>query len=295
MKDRYLADNTRAVMERYNFTASKRFGQNFIKDRSVLEDIVTASGISKEDIVLEIGPGIGVLTEFLAEAAGRVYAVEVDRGLIPVLQDTLKDYKNVELINEDIMKTDIAALTGGESFRVVANLPYYITTPIVMSLLESGLHCRSLTVMVQKEVGERMTASPGTKDYGALTLAVGYRTKAAIVRKVPAGCFIPAPKVDSVVVHMDVFEEPPLKAGDEKLLFTVIRGAFNQRRKTLLNALSGHRELGLSRDIIREAIEKNGEKPAVRGEELSIEQFIRLSDTLRDLKHWQDVGADANL
>lgn len=285
MKDRYLADNTRAVMERYNFTASKRFGQNFIKDRSVLEDIVTASGISKEDIVLEIGPGIGVLTEFLAEAAGRVYAVEVDRGLIPVLQDTLKDYKNVELINEDIMKTDIAALTGGESFRVVANLPYYITTPIVMSLLESGLHCRSLTVMVQKEVGERMTASPGTKDYGALTLAVGYRTKAAIVRKVPAGCFIPAPKVDSVVVHMDVFEEPPLKAGDEKLLFTVIRGAFNQRRKTLLNALSGHRELGLSRDIIREAIEKNGEKPAVRGEELSIEQFIRLSDTLRDLKY----------
>ena len=276
MKDRYLADNTRAVMERYNFTASKRFGQNFIKDRSVLEDIVTASGISKEDIVLEIGPGIGVLTEFLAEAAGRVYAVEVDRGLIPVLPD-------------------IAALTGGESFRVVANLPYYITTPIVMSLLESGLHCRSLTVMVQKEVGERMTASPGTKDYGALTLAVGYRTKAAIVRKVPAGCFIPAPKVDSVVVHMDVFEEPPLKAGDEKLLFTVIRGAFNQRRKTLLNALSGHRELGLSRDIIREAIEKNGEKPAVRGEELSIEQFIRLSDTLRDLNHQQDVGADANL
>ncbi|MBQ4482425.1 MAG: 16S rRNA (adenine(1518)-N(6)/adenine(1519)-N(6))-dimethyltransferase RsmA [Lachnospiraceae bacterium] len=295
MKDRYLADNTRAVMERYNFTASKRFGQNFIKDRSVLEDIVTASKISKEDIVLEIGPGIGVLTEFLSEAAGRVYAVEVDRGLIPILQETLKDCENVELVNEDIMKTDITALTGGAPFRVVANLPYYITTPIVMSLLESDLNCRSLTVMVQKEVGERMTASPKTKDYGALTLAVGYRTKAAIVRKVPAGCFIPAPKVDSVVVHMDVYEEPPLKAEDEKFLFSVIRGAFNQRRKTLLNALSGHKELGLSREMIKEAIEKAGEKPAVRGEELSLEQFTKLSDILYHLKDRQDVGADVIL
>lgn len=284
MKDRYLADNTKAVMERYGFTASKRFGQNFIKDRTVLEDIVTASRISGEDTVVEIGPGIGVLTEFLAEAAARVYAVEVDRNLIPILQETLADCSNVEIVNEDIMKTDIRSLTGGRSFRVVANLPYYITTPIIMSLLESDLPCRSLTVMVQKEVGERMTASPGTKEYGALTLAVKYRTQAYIARKVPAGCFIPAPKVDSVVIHMDVYEEPPRKAEDEKFLFSVIRGAFNQRRKTLLNALSGYKELSLSKDIIKQAIEEAGEKPSVRGEELSLEQFIRLSDLLMKLR-----------
>lgn len=285
MNTGYLVDNTKAVMDRYGFTASKRFGQNFIKDRTVLEDIVKASGLTKDEAAVEIGPGVGVLTEFLAEAAGRVYAVEVDRKLIPILQETLGRYDNIELINQDIMKTDIASLTAGRPFRIVANLPYYITTPIIMSLLESRVPCRSLTVMVQKEVGERMTAKPESKSYGALTLAVNYYTKAEIVRKVPAGCFIPAPKVDSVVVHMDVYDTPPVWVKNEKLLFALIRGAFNQRRKTLVNALNGYAGLDLNKEQIADAIVSSGKKPTVRGEELSLGEFAALSDIITDIKY----------
>lgn len=280
MTERSLADNTRAVIDRYGFSASKRFGQNFIKDNRVLEDIVEASCLTKEESVVEIGPGLGALTEVLSEAADQVYAVEVDRKLIPILEETLKGRDNIHIINQDIMKTDVKALTEGRPFRIVANLPYYITTPIIMSLLENRVPCRSITVMVQKEVGERMVAQPGNKDYGALTLAVGYYTKAAIVRKVPSSCFIPAPKVDSVVVHMDVLQKPPVEVEDEELLFSLIRGAFNQRRKTLLNALSGYPALDLDKEVIRKAIADIGEKPTVRGEELSLRRFADLAGAL---------------
>lgn len=280
MTERSLADNTRAVIDRYGFSASKRFGQNFIKDNRVLEDIVEASCLTKEESVVEIGPGLGSLTEVLSEAADQVYAVEVDRKLIPILEETLKGRDNIHIINQDIMKTDVKALTDGRPFRIVANLPYYITTPIIMSLLENRVPCRSITVMVQKEVGERMVAQPGNKDYGALTLAVGYYTKAAIVRKVPSSCFIPAPKVDSVVVHMDVLQKPTVEVEDEELLFSLIRGAFNQRRKTLLNALSGYPALDLDKEVIRKAIADIGEKPTVRGEELSLRRFADLAGAL---------------
>ncbi len=280
MNGDYLVDNTKAVMNKYGFTASKRFGQNFIRDRKVLEDIVTASGIDKSESAVEIGPGIGVLTEFLAESAKKVYAIEVDRKLIPILQDTLSRYDNVEIINQDIMKTDLTALTDGKPFRIVANLPYYITTPIIMSLLEARVPCKSMTVMVQKEVGERMTASPKNKSYGALTLAVDYYTEAKIVRKVPAGCFIPAPKIDSVVVNMKLRKEPPVEVMDEKLLFSIIRGSFNQRRKTLVNALTGYAGLDIPKDHIMKAIETIGFKPSVRGEELSLKEFAELTNAL---------------
>ena len=275
-----IAGSTKDIMRRHTVTASKRFGQNFLKEPAVLEDIVKASGVSSEDIVVEIGPGIGALTELLAEKARRVIAVEVDRSLIPVLEETLSHCENVEIINQDIMKTDLSALTDGAPFRVVANLPYYITTPIIMSLLESDLPILSVTVMVQKEVGERMVAPPGNKSYGALTLAVEYRTEARIVRNVGKGCFIPEPSVDSVVVHMDVYRERPVEAKDGKLLFRLIRAAFNQRRKTLVNALSGSPDLGFSKDRIREVLEELGEKPTVRGEELSLSRFAALSDAL---------------
>lgn len=282
MKSDKLVDNTGAVLKKYGFSASKRFGQNFITDRSVLEDIVSASDLSKDEAVLEIGPGIGTLTEFLSEAADKVYAVEVDKNLIPILHETLCRYDNVTVINEDIMKTDISSLMGAHPFRIVANLPYYITTPIIMSLLESRIPCKSITVMVQKEVGERMTADPGKKAYGALSLAVKYYTDAAIVRRVPSGSFIPAPKVDSVIVHMKVFEEPPVSVKDEKLLFSLIRGAFNQRRKTLVNALAGYAGLDFSKAEIADALDSIGEKTTVRGEQLSLFRFALLADTLAE-------------
>ncbi len=273
-----VAENTKRIMTEHGFTASKRFGQNFLKEKAVLEDIVRASCVNKDDIAVEIGPGLGSLTEYLAVAAAQVYAVEVDKKLIPVLEDTLSSYDNVKILNADIMKTDLKEVTGDRAFRVIANLPYYITTPIIMSVLESESACKSMTVMVQKEVGDRMTAAPGSKDYGALTLAVAYRARASVVRRVPAGCFYPAPNVDSVVVHMDIYEEKPERAEDERVLFTVIRGAFHQRRKTLVNALSGYPGLDRSKEEILNAVEAIGEKSTVRGEELSLSQFIRLSD-----------------
>jgi 16S rRNA (adenine1518-N6/adenine1519-N6)-dimethyltransferase len=276
-----IAADTHSILKKHGFSASKRFGQNFLKDHSVLEDIVRASGTTREDIVVEIGPGLGTLTEYLAAAAEQVCAIEVDKKLIPILQENLSGLDNVEIINADILKTDLNRITEGKPFRVVANLPYYITTPIIMNLLESDICCRSITVMVQKEVGDRMTAKPRTKDYGALTLAVNYHAKAAIVRKVPAGCFVPAPNVDSAVVHMEIYDEKPVRAKDEKLLFEIIRGAFNQRRKTLVNALAGYAGLTLSKDRILAALEEMGEKATVRGEELSLQKFTELADILR--------------
>ena len=280
MRSKRLVDNTKAVLNKYGITASKRFGQNFVTDPSVLEDIVRASQISKEENALEIGPGLGTLTEFLAERAGKVVAVEVDKSLIPVLKDTLRHYGNIEIINADILKLDILSVMGKEAFRIIANLPYYITTPILMSLLESRIPCRSITVMVQKEVGERMTAVPGSKSYGALTLAVNYYTTASIVRKVPAECFLPQPKVDSVVVHLDIRNDIENRVKNEELMFSLIRGAFNQRRKTLVNALNGYAGLNIPKDRLTEAVQSIGAKPSVRGEELSLDDFSRLADVL---------------
>ncbi len=280
MRSKRLVDNTKAVLNKYGITASKRFGQNFVTDPSVLEDIVRASQISKEENALEIGPGLGTLTEFLAERAGKVVAVEVDKSLIPVLKDTLRHYDNIEIINADILKLDILSVMGKEAFRIIANLPYYITTPILMSLLESRIPCRSITVMVQKEVGERMTAVPGSKSYGALTLAVNYYTTASIVRKVPAECFLPQPKVDSVVVHLDIRNDIENRVKNEELMFSLIRGAFNQRRKNLVNALNGYAGLNIPKDRLTEAVQSIGAKPSVRGEELSLDDFSRLADVL---------------
>ena len=280
MRPGRLAGNTKAVLGKYGFTASKRFGQNFITDVTVLEDIVKASHLKKNENVLEIGPGLGTLTEYLAEAAAKVYAVEVDKKLIPVLKETLDGYDNVEIINEDIMKVDVNSLMTDSPYRIVANLPYYITTPIIMTLLESHIPCRSITVMVQKEVGERMTAEPCNKSYGALTLAVEYYTAASIVREVPARCFIPEPKVDSVIVHMEVYDKPRVEVTDEGLLFSLIRGAFNQRRKTLVNALYGYSGLDMPKDRIKGAIARINVKPAVRGEELTLTQFALLANEL---------------
>ncbi len=282
MRSERLVDNTKAILSRYGFTASKRFGQNFITDRTVLEDIVRVSRLTKEEDVLEIGPGLGTLTEYLAESAGRVCAVEADKKLIPVLKETLSRYDNIEIINGDILKTDIVSLMKGRPFRIVANLPYYITTPVIMSLLESHIPCRSITVMVQKEVGERMTAKPCNKSYGALTLAVNYYTDPAIIRTIPASSFIPSPKVDSVIVHMDVPEKPEVPVKNEALMFSLIRGAFNQRRKTLVNALSGYEKLDIPKERLTEAIVLTGAKGTARGEELSLEQFARLADILSE-------------
>ena len=282
MRSDRLVNNTKSLLKEYGFTASKRFGQNFITDGKVLEDMVGASCLAKGENVLEIGPGFGALTQYLAETADRVFAVEADRKLIPVLQETLSAYDNIEIINEDIMKTDISSLMTEKPFRIIANLPYYITTPVIMSIFESHVPCRSVTVMVQKEVGERMTAGPGDKSYGALSLAVKYYTAARIVRKVPAGSFFPAPKVDSVIVHMDVYGRPGVSVKDEKMMFSLIRGAFNQRRKTLVNALSGYAGLGIPKEKLAEAVGSINEKSTVRGEELSLEQFASLTDFLKN-------------
>ena len=243
--------NTIEVLQKYQFTFQKKFGQNFLIDTSVLERIVAAAQITGEDCVLEIGPGIGTMTQYLAERAREVVAVEIDRNLIPVLQDTLSGYDNVTLVNDDILKVDIRKLVeeknGGRPIRVVANLPYYITTPIIMALLEGHVPLKSITVMVQKEVAERMQTGPGTKDYGALSLAVQYYAKPEVVANVPPNCFIPRPNVGSAVIHLVRYEEPPVQAEDEKKMFSLIRASFNQRRKTLANGLSNAPELGVNR------------------------------------------------
>ncbi len=275
---------TIAVLQKYNFAFQKKFGQNFLIDPRVLEKIIKAAEITEDDCVLEIGPGIGTMTQHLACAAKKVIAVEIDRALIPILQDTLSGWDNVRIINEDVMKVDLAKLAeeenGGKPLKVVANLPYYITTPIIMGLFENHVPLKSITVMVQREVADRMQVGPGTKDYGALSLAVQYYAKPYIVANVPPNCFMPRPKVGSAVIRLERYEEPPVKVKDEKLMFRIIRASFNQRRKTLANGLKNSAELDFTKEEIAAAIAGIGKEPGVRGETLTLEEFARLADEL---------------
>lgn len=274
------------VLQKYNFTFQKKFGQNFLIDPHVLDKIIAAAEITKDDFVLEIGPGIGTLTQYLAEAAREVVAVEIDSSLIPILEDTLSSYDNVSVINEDVLKVDLKKLAeernGGKPVKVVANLPYYITTPIIMGLFESHVPLKSLTVMVQKEVALRMQAGPGTKDYGALSLAVQYYADPYLAANVPPNCFMPRPNVGSAVIRLTRFEETPVKVTDEALLFRLIRASFNQRRKTLQNGLVNSPELHFSKEQVAAAIETLGVSPSVRGEALTLEQFAALCNALSE-------------
>ena len=276
------------VLQKYGFVFQKRFGQNFLIDTRVLDRIIEASEITKDDFVLEIGPGIGTMTQYLADAAREVTAVEIDDALIPILQDTLKEWDNVSVIHGDILKTDIRKIADeknqGRPIKVVANLPYYITTPIIMGLFESHVPVDSITVMVQKEVADRMQTGPGSKDYGALSLAVQYYAKPEIVANVPPNCFMPRPKVGSAVIRLTRHQNPPVQAKDEKLMFRIIRASFNQRRKTLANGLSNSDKIDLPKDVITEAIAKLGKVESVRGESLSLEEFAALSNDLWEKK-----------
>lgn len=272
------------VLQKYNFAFQKRFGQNFLIDTHVLEKIIAASQISKEDFVLEIGPGIGTMTQYLAEYAREVAAVEIDNTLIPILKDTLKDWDNVTVINDDILKVDIRKLAleknGGKPIKVVANLPYYITTPIIMGLFENQVPVDSITIMVQKEVADRMQVGPGTKDYGALSLAVQYYAKPEIVANVPPNCFMPRPKVGSAVIRLTKYKDAPIKVTNEKLLFQLIRASFNQRRKTLQNGIKNFGGLNFSKEQVAQALEEMELPASVRGEALTLEQFAQLSNIL---------------
>lgn len=274
------------TIKKYDFAFQKKFGQNFLIDSHVLDKIIAAAGVTKKDVVLEIGPGFGTMTQYLAEAAKEVIAVEIDKTLIPILHETLADYENVTIINEDILKVDIAKLVeeknGGKPIKVVANLPYYITTPIIMGLFESQVPLDNITVMVQKEVAQRMQAGPGTKDYGALSLAVQFYAEPYIVANVPPNCFIPRPGVGSAVIRLTKWENPPIAVKDEKLLFALIRASFNQRRKTLQNSLVNG-GISVTKEQVVEALEKLELSSTVRGEALTLEQFARLSDTLKDM------------
>lgn len=279
-----IPQNTIAVLQKYGFNFQKKYGQNFLIDTSVLDRIITAAEITKEDCVLEIGPGIGTMTQYLAESAREVVAVEIDKNLIPILQDTLSAYDNVTVINEDILKLDInqiaAEKNNGRPIKVVANLPYYITTPIIMGLFENHVPLKSITIMVQKEVADRMQVGPGTKDYGALSLAVQYYAKPQIVANVPPNCFIPRPNVGSAVIRLTRYEEPPVQAEDEKKLFAIIRASFNQRRKTLVNGLGNAAGLGISKERVAQVLEEMHLSPTIRGEALTLEQFAELSNRL---------------
>ena len=284
MADLGKPQNTIAVLQKYNFNFQKKFGQNFLIDPRVLEKIIQAAEITQEDFVLEIGPGIGTMTQYLCENAREVAAVEIDRNLIPILADTLSAYENVEVLNEDILKVDINRLAQeknqGRPIKVVANLPYYITTPIIMGLFESHVPVDSITIMVQKEVAERMQAGPGTKDYGALSLAVRYYARPEIVANVPPNCFIPRPKVGSAVIRLTRHRENPVQVRDESLMFRMIRASFNQRRKTLVNGLNNGAELNLEKQQIVNALGTMGLAPDIRGEALTLEQFAALSNLL---------------
>ena len=273
-------------LQKYNSSSQKKFGQNFLIDPHVLDKIIAAAEITKDDFVLEIGPGIGTLTQYLAETAREVVAVEIDSTLIPILEDTLSAYDNVSVINEDVLKVDLRKLAeernGGKPIKVVANLPYYITTPIIMSLFESHVPLKSLTVMVQKEVALRMQAGPGTKDYGALSLAVQYYASPYLAANVPPNCFMPRPNVGSAVIRLTRFEETPVQVKDEKLLFRLIRASFNQRRKTLQNGLVNSQELDFTKEQVAAAIATLGVSPSVRGEALTLEQFAALANALSE-------------
>lgn len=274
---------TNEILNKYNLSAQKRYGQNFLIDSNVLRKIVESAGVTKEDTVLEIGPGIGTLTQFLCEAASKVISVEIDKAMIPVLNDTLSEYDNITIVNEDILKVDIPKLlkeNGAKSVKVVANLPYYITTPIIMELLEKDAPIESITVMIQKEVAERMQTGPGSKDYGALSLAVAFYSKAEVKMTVSPNCFIPRPNVDSAVIRMDKLKEPPVSVKDRDLMLKIIKGAFEQRRKTLTNALSHSVSFKTDKEKVEEALEKMGKKTNIRGEELNLSEFALLSDIL---------------
>lgn len=274
--------NTIEVLQKYDFVFQKKFGQNFLIDSHVLDKIVSAAGITKDDFVLEIGPGIGTMTQYLAASARKVFAVEIDKALIPILEDTLKEFDNVQVINQDILKVDIKKLAeehnDGKPIKVVANLPYYITTPIIMGLFENQVPVDSITIMVQKEVADRMQVGPGTKDYGALSLAVQYYAKPEIVANVPQNCFMPRPKVGSAVIRLERYEKPPVEVSNEKLMFRIIRASFNQRRKTLVNGLKNSQELSYSREEIEEVLNECGIPLNIRGEALTLAEFASLAN-----------------
>ena len=289
-KTPYLGNpqKTIEVIQKYEFAFQKKFGQNFLIDTHVLDKIISAAEITKDDLVVEIGPGIGTMTQYLACAAREVVAIEIDKMLIPILQETFSAYDNVTIINEDVLKVDLNKLAeeknGGRPGKVVANLPYYITTPIIMGLFENHVPLHSITIMVQKEVADRMRMGPGTKDYGALSLAVQYYAEPYLVANVPQNCFMPRPKIGSAVIKLTVHEKPPVTVRDEKLMFRLIRASFNQRRKTLANGLNNSPELHYSKEQIAEAIEKLGTSPSGRGEALTLEQVARLADILLELE-----------
>ena len=276
------------IIQKYNFNFQKKFGQNFLIDSHVLNKIIAGAGVTKDDFVLEIGPGIGTLTQYLCEAAGKVFAVEIDKNLLPILEETLAPYDNVTVINEDILKLDLNAIereyNGGKPIKVVANLPYYITTPIIMGLFEAHVPLENLTVMVQKEVAKRMEAGPGTKDYGALSLAVQYYAEPYIVANVPCNCFMPRPNVDSAVIRLTRHEQMPVAVKDEAQMFKMVRAAFNQRRKTLVNSLNNSPELNFTKEEIQNALAEMNLSATVRGEALTLEQFAALSDLLSAIK-----------
>lgn len=283
---------TAEIIKQYQFVFQKKYGQNFLIDANILEKIIRLSEITKDDCVIEIGPGIGTMTQYLAESAGKVFAIEIDRHLIPILEETLKEYKNVTIMNEDVLKVDIKKIVeeknNGNPIKVVANLPYYITTPIVMGLFESGVPLQDITIMVQKEVAERMQVGPGSKDYGALSLAVQYYARPEVLLQVPGTCFMPRPAVGSAVIRLKRYEKPPVTAQDEKKMFAVIRAAFGQRRKTLSNALAGGltyadskgNPVQVNRQQVCAVLEKMGIKPDIRGEALTLAQFAELSNLL---------------
>ncbi|MBE5975017.1 MAG: 16S rRNA (adenine(1518)-N(6)/adenine(1519)-N(6))-dimethyltransferase RsmA [Paenibacillaceae bacterium] len=280
--------NTIQIIQKYEFAFQKKFGQNFLIDTHVLDKIIQAAGVTRDDCVLEIGPGIGTMTQYLAEAAGHVVAVEIDSKLIPILKETLADYDNVTVIHADILKTDINELTqkfnGGRPIKVVANLPYYITTPIIMGLFEGQVPIDNITVMVQKEVADRMQVGPGSKDYGALSLAVQYYAEPYIVANVPPNCFMPRPNVGSAVIRLTKHKNPPVSAQDPGLMFRLIRASFNQRRKTLQNGLNNSPEVPYTKEQIISAIESLGLSPSVRGEALNLEQFAALANYFTNIK-----------
>ena len=282
--------NTIDIIKKYDFNFQKKFGQNFLIDTHVLDKIWAESGLKENDLAIEIGPGIGALTQYLANAAKAVVAIEIDKNLLPILDETLADYKNTSIINADFLKIDLENLIDEcrqkygefENIRIVANLPYYITTPIIMNVLESHTHIDSITVMIQKEVADRMQASPGTKDYGALSLAVQYYSNPYVVAFVPPNCFIPRPKVGSSVIRLDIYKDKPIKTVDEKLMFQIIRAGFNQRRKTLVNSLANFEGLKLSKERIIQALSLLGKSEKIRGETLSLEEFAQLAEYLQE-------------
>ena len=280
-----IPSNTIEILNKYKFVFQKKFGQNFLIDTHVLERIIDESGITKDDMVLEIGPGIGTMTQYLCENAREVVAVEIDKMLIPILtEDTLKEYDNVTVINDDILKVDVCKIVeernGGKPIKVVANLPYYITTPIIMGLFENHVPVESITIMVQKEVADRMLAGPGSKEYGALSLAVQYYSSAKVVANVPPNCFMPRPNVGSAVIRLTTHKERPVNPKNEQLMFRIIRAAFNQRRKTLLNSLNNAPDVPATKEAVSKALDELGLSQTIRGEALSLEEFAKLSDII---------------